>query len=74
MMIRLIFALKGAIRDVDDLFTAPRTVSNRYAQVAARNRVQITYNTSSACHVQCVVSHVVRRDSSAIKFHRVEIT
>ena len=32
--------------------TAPRTVSNTYAQVARRNRVQITCNTSSAYHVQ----------------------
>ena len=37
------------------------------------NRVQITCNTPSAYHVQHVVYHVVRRDSSAIKFDRVEI-
>ena len=30
-------------------------------------------NTSSAYHVQRVVCHVVQRDSSAIKFDRVEI-
>ena len=39
-----------------------------------RNRVQITCNTSSAYPVLHVVCHVVRRDSSAIKFDRVEIT
>ena len=36
-------------------------------------RVKITCNTSSAYHMQCVVCHLVRRDSSAIKFDRVEI-
>ena len=39
-----------------------------------RNRVQITCSTSSTytckCHVTC---HLVRRDSSAIKFDRIEI-
>ena len=35
--------------------------------------MQITCNTSSAYHVQHVVYHVLRRDSSAIKFDRVEI-
>ena len=38
-----------------------------------RNRVQITCNTSSANHVQHVMCHLVRRDSSATKFDRVEI-
>ena len=37
------------------------------------NRVKITCNTSSAYHVQHVVCHLVRRDSSSIKFDRVEI-
>ena len=37
------------------------------------NRVQITCNTSSAYHAQPAVCHLVRRDSSAIKFDRVEI-
>ena len=37
------------------------------------DRVQITCNTSSAYHVQHVMCHVVRRDSSAIKFDRGEI-
>ena len=40
-----------------------------------RNRVQITCNTSRAYHVQVsyVTCHLVRRDSSAIKFDRVEM-
>ena len=33
----------------------------------------ITCNTSSAYRVQRVVCHLVRRDSSAIKFDRAEI-
>ena len=55
------------------LLTAPRTVSNTYAQVIRRNRVQITWNTSGVYHVQHAVWHVVRRGSSAIKSDRVEI-
>ena len=35
--------------------------------------MQITCNTSSAHHVQHFVHHVLQRDSSAIKFDRVEI-
>ena len=38
-----------------------------------RNRVQITCNTSGAHHVQRVVCHWVRKDSSDIEFDRVEI-
>ena len=37
------------------------------------NCVIITCNTLSAYHVQHVVCHLVQRDSSAIKFDRVEI-
>ena len=39
----------------NNFLTAPRTVSNTHAQVAGRNRVQITCKTSSAYHVQHVV-------------------
>ena len=39
-----------------------------------RNCVQTTCNALGAHHVQLVMCHVVRRDSSAIKFDRVEIT
>ena len=35
--------------------------------------MQNTCNTSNVYHVQLVVGHLVRRDSSAIKFHRAEI-
>ena len=37
------------------------------------NRVKITCNTSGAYHVQRIVCHLVRRNSSALKFDRVEI-
>ena len=36
--------------------------------------VQNTCSTLVACHVQYIVCHVVQKDSSAIKFDRVEIT
>ena len=70
-----VFFFQGAVRDFfkNNLLTAPRTVSNTYARVPGRNRVQITRNTLSAYHVQPAVCHVVRRDSSAMKFDRVEI-
>ena len=38
-----------------------------------RNHVQITCNTSNAYHMQVSCTHLVRRDSSAIKFDRIEI-
>ena len=37
------------------------------------NRARITRNASSSYHVQHVMCHLVRRDSSAVKFDRVEI-
>ena len=38
-----------------------------------RNRAQIMCNTSSDYHVQHALRHLVGRDSSAVKFDRVEI-
>ena len=75
IIIIIIVALKGAIRDFYNLLTAPRTVSNTYAQVARAqsfaNHVQHIERLSRAtCRVTC---HVVRRDSSEIEFKRVEI-
>ena len=35
--------------------------------------MQITCNTSSDYHVQHIVCHLVRRDSSAIEFDRAEL-
>ena len=56
-----------------NLITAPRSVSNTYAQVVRAqsfaNHVQHIERLSRAtCRATC---HVVRRDSSAIKFDRV---
>ena len=56
-----------------NLLTAPRTVSNTYAQVAraqsCANHVQHIERLSRAtCRVTC---HAVRMDSSATKFDRV---
>ena len=67
-----IMVLKGTNRHFYNLLTAPRTVCDTL-KWPGRNRVQITCNTSSAYHVQPAVCHLVRRDSSAIKFDRVDI-
>ena len=70
MLIVIIIAFKGATRDFFyNLLTAPRSVSNTYAQVAREHLC----SASGDCHVQHVMCHLVRRDSSAIKFDRVEI-
>ena len=71
----IIITFKGAIRDFfNNLLTAPRTASSTYAPVAqtqsCANYVQNIQRLSRATSVAC---HVVRRDSSAIKFDRVEI-
>ena len=64
-------ALKGAIRRFSSL---RRELSpTRKLKWPGCNHVQITCFTSGAHHVQYVVYHVVRRDSSAIMSDRVEI-
>ena len=74
VMILIIFAFKGAIRDFfHNLLFAPRTVSNMYVQVAhaqlcANHMQHIQRLSCAACHVTC---HVVWRDSSATKADRV---
>ena len=75
LIIIIIIAFKGAIRDFFNLLTALQTVFNMYDQVArvqsCANHVQhIEHLSRATCRVSC---HVVRRDSSAIKFDRVEI-
>ena len=76
IIIIIIIAFKGAIRDFFyNLLPALRTAFNMYAQVmqaqSCTNHVQYIECLSHAtCRVTC---HVVRRDSSAIKFNRVEI-
>ena len=66
-----IIALKGAFRDFYNLLTVPRTVYNKYSQGCSY--VQIMCNMSNAYHVQPAVCHLVRTNSSAIKFDRVVI-
>ena len=64
-----------AIRDFFTISSLSRELSpTRTLKWPGRSRVQITCNTSGASHVQRVVCHVVRRDSSTIKFDRVDIT
>ena len=75
MIIIIIIAFKAQFEIVYNLLTAPRTVSNTYAQVAraqsCANHVQHIERLSRAtCRATC---HVVRSDSSAVKFDRVEI-
>ena len=49
-----------------NLLTAPRTVSNTYAQVArAQYRVQTTYNISSGYRVQQVVLRATWHEGTA---------
>ena len=67
MMIIMIMMidLKGAIRDFLTISSLRRELlSTCTFKCPGRNRVQITCHTQSA-HVVC---HLVRRDSSAIKF------
>ena len=71
IMMIIIIALKGAIFTISSL--RHKLSPTRTLKWPGCNRVQITCNTSSTCHVQPVVCHLVQRDSSAIKFDRVEI-
>ena len=66
----IITALKATIRDFYDS-SLRRETPARTLKWPGRNRVQITCNAQSGDHVQHVVCHVVRRDSSPIKFDRV---
>ena len=67
----MIIALKGAVRDLYNLLTALRTVSNTHAQVAqvqsCANHVQHIKHLS---HATCCVPRGMK-NSSAMKFDRV---
>ena len=57
-----------------NLLTALRTVSNTDAQVArTRSCANHMQHIERLSRATCDTCHVVRRDSSAIKFDRVEI-
>ena len=76
IIIIIIIDWKAQFEIFCSLLIGPRTVSYTYAQVAwaqsCANHVQhIERLWRGTCRVTC---HVVRRDSSAIKFDRVEIT
>ena len=75
IIIIIIIAFKGAIRD---LLQSPHSAANCLQHVRSSGPSAIVYKSrathraliSCKCHVTC---HLVRRDSSAIKFDRVEI-
>ena len=74
MMMMMMIAFRGAIRDFCyNLVTALRTASNTFAQVArdesCANHVQHIERLSRA--TRRLTCHVLRRDSSTIKFDRV---
>ena len=60
-----------------NFFQSPYCAANCFQHLTLKwprcSRAQITCYISSAYRVQHVVCHVVRRDSSAVKFDRVEI-
>ena len=71
----IIIAFKVQFEIFYNLLTAPWTISNMYAQVAraqscANHMQHIERLSRATCRATC---HVIRRDSSAIKFDRVEI-
>ena len=70
----MVIAFKGAIRGFYAIFSLRRKQSPTcMLKWPGRNRVQITCDISGSHHVQNVVCYVVVRDSSAIKYDRVEI-
>ena len=76
IIIIIIIAFKGAIRD---FLQSPHSAANCLQHIRSRGPGAIVYKSrvthpaliTCKCHVTC---HLVRRDSSAIKFDRVEIT
>ena len=75
MIMIIIISVKHAIRDFCNLLTGPQTAQTPTDTLKrpGYSRVQITCNTSSTYHMQHVVYHMAQRNSSAIKFDRVEI-
>ena len=72
IIIITIIALKDANQDfftISSLYGEPSPT--RMLMWPGCNCVQIMCNTSSTYHAQRVTCHIVRRDSSAIKFDRV---
>ena len=71
VIILLMIASEGVIRHFYNLSLCLELSPTPRLKWPGRNRVQIICNTSCAYHIQHVVCHVVRMDSSAIKFDRV---
>ena len=74
MMMMMMMSLKGAIRD---LLQSPHCAENCFQHVRSSD-MSATVCKSRVAHralikMQHVVCHAVRRDSSAIKFDRVQI-
>ena len=73
MITIIILTLKGAVRDFYNLLTAPRIVSNTYAQVT-RTQSYADYvqhiESSPRANMSCAEWWVLR-DSSAVRFDRV---
>ena len=70
----IIIALKGAMRLFTIRSLCRKLSPSRTLKWPGHNRVQITCNTLSAYHMQPALYDLVRKDSSAIKSDRVEIT
>ena len=74
IIIIIMTAFKGAVRDFVQSPPLRRELSpTRTLKWPRRNPVQIMCNTSSVYQMQLAVYHLVRRDSSAVKFNRVEM-
>ena len=75
LLLIIIFAFKGAIRD---FLQSPHSAANCLQHVRSSGQGAIVCKSRAThralitckCHVTC---HLVRRDSSAIKFYKVEI-
>ena len=74
IIIIIMIGLKNTIRDFTIASLHCELSQTRTLKWPGCNRVQIRCSTYSAYHVRYVMCHLVRKDSSAIKFDRVEIT
>ena len=71
MIIIIIIALNGTVQDFTSSSLRHELSPTHTLKWPGRFHVQITFNTSSAYHMQDAACHMVGRDSSAITFDRV---
>ena len=71
IIVIIVIALKGAIQDFTISSLRRGLSPTRTFRWPGPSRVKITCNIPSAYHMQHVVCHMVRRDTSAVKFDRV---